>query len=409
MKNRFITLIALLVIVATAFAADINIVYLKNGNKVRGEIIEQIPDKSVKLATADGSIFVFDMNDIEKITRVKPVESNSENTGKVVSSQLVSSPSQSASSIVYQNVETEALEQNQEKTESNDGDFALLYIYRPARATGAMVGYDIRLGDEVICRAKNKWKTTIPVRNFGQHTVWAKTESKEEVAVNFEPGQEYYIRCGLKMGAFVGRPTLELVDKSIGKSEFNAIEYKIDEVEKTTKEHSVAQQTPATTFQSTAVNSNSVKESTYQDFSEKEFKNVIRINPLAIIIAAAEYDGLELDMQYARYITPKVAIPVELDIFLSDWGNGFALLTGIEAVPVTTKRQKSGLFLNALAGIIVLDDVGYSEAGLMTTANIGYQLMTKKGFVFNVAIGSRYDTITEEIRGNFMLSVGFAF
>ena len=126
-------------------------------------------------------------------------------------------------SIIYQNGEVDVFEQNQEKVEGNDEGFALLYIYRPARMMGSMIGYNIHLGEEVICKAKDKWKTTIQVRNFGQHTVWAKTESKEEVVVNFEPGQEYYIRCSLKMGAFVGRPKLELVDKSIGKSEFDAI------------------------------------------------------------------------------------------------------------------------------------------------------------------------------------------
>ena len=217
----------------------------------------------------------------------------------------------------------------------------------------------------------------------------------------------------LKNGSIIRGTIIEQIPNvslKIETADGNLFVYKIDEVEKMTKERPAAQQTPIATFQSTAVNSsNPVKESTSQDFYEKEFKNVIRINPLAIIIAAAEYDGLELDMQYARYITPKVAIPVELDIFLSDWGNGVALLTGIEAVPVTTKRQKSGLFLNALAGIIVADVGYYGEAGLMVTANIGYQLMTQKGFVLNVAVGPRYDTITEEVSGNFMLSLGFAF
>jgi len=98
MKNRIITLIAFLATVATAFAGEVNIIYLKNGSKVRGEIIEQIPDKSVTIETENGNIFVFEVNDIEKITKVKTAESNPENTGKAVSSQPVSSPSQSASS-----------------------------------------------------------------------------------------------------------------------------------------------------------------------------------------------------------------------------------------------------------------------------------------------------------------------
>jgi hypothetical protein len=109
-----------------------------------------------------------------------------------------------------------------------DWDYALVHIYRPGGA-GALVGYDVYLGNEVICRAKNKWKTTIQVRTFGRNTVWASTESKTELPVNFEPGREYYIRCGMKMGVMVGRPALTLVDRNTGKAEFEAIKTKTDE------------------------------------------------------------------------------------------------------------------------------------------------------------------------------------
>ena len=38
------------------------IVYLKNGSVIRGTVIEQVPNKSIKVQTADGSIFVYQMN-----------------------------------------------------------------------------------------------------------------------------------------------------------------------------------------------------------------------------------------------------------------------------------------------------------------------------------------------------------
>ena len=111
--------------------------------------------------------------------------------------------------------------------EAADWDYALLHIYRSG-GPGALVGYDVYLGNDVICRTKNKWKTTIQIRSFGLNTLWASTESKTEIPVNFEPGREYYIRCGMKMGVAVGRPTLELVDKNVGKSEFASIKTKIE-------------------------------------------------------------------------------------------------------------------------------------------------------------------------------------
>jgi hypothetical protein len=45
------------------------VVYLKNGSIVRGIIIEQVPNRTVKIQTADGNVFVFDIEDIEKLTK----------------------------------------------------------------------------------------------------------------------------------------------------------------------------------------------------------------------------------------------------------------------------------------------------------------------------------------------------
>lgn len=46
-----------------------DVLYLKNGSIIKGYIIEQIPDKSLKIQTADGRVFVFDISEIDKIVR----------------------------------------------------------------------------------------------------------------------------------------------------------------------------------------------------------------------------------------------------------------------------------------------------------------------------------------------------
>lgn len=46
-----------------------DVVYLKNGGVVKGLIVEQVPNQSIKIQTADGSIFVYEMKDIEKMTK----------------------------------------------------------------------------------------------------------------------------------------------------------------------------------------------------------------------------------------------------------------------------------------------------------------------------------------------------
>lgn len=54
---------------ANAQPAMQDVVYLTNGSIIRGIIIEQVPNKSLKIKTADGSIFVYDLVNVEKITK----------------------------------------------------------------------------------------------------------------------------------------------------------------------------------------------------------------------------------------------------------------------------------------------------------------------------------------------------
>jgi hypothetical protein len=46
-----------------------DVVYLKNGSIIRGVIIEQVPNISIKIETADRNVFVYQMNEIERITK----------------------------------------------------------------------------------------------------------------------------------------------------------------------------------------------------------------------------------------------------------------------------------------------------------------------------------------------------
>jgi len=59
------------------------VVYLKNGSVIKGEVIETVPGVSYKIKTADGSIFVFEVDKVERVKfeevpevekRVAPVE-----------------------------------------------------------------------------------------------------------------------------------------------------------------------------------------------------------------------------------------------------------------------------------------------------------------------------------------------
>ena len=46
-----------------------DVIYLKNGSIIRGIIIEQVPNVSLKIETANRSVFVYKMDEIEKMTK----------------------------------------------------------------------------------------------------------------------------------------------------------------------------------------------------------------------------------------------------------------------------------------------------------------------------------------------------
>ena len=102
-------------------------------------------------------------------------------------------------------------------------DYALLHLYRPKSMMGMAISYDLNLDDNVVFRVKNNSKTTIKITSEGLKTLWAKTETRVELPVDIRLGQEYYVQCGLGMGALVGRPKLEIVDNRKGKDEFSKI------------------------------------------------------------------------------------------------------------------------------------------------------------------------------------------
>jgi hypothetical protein len=69
--KQFMLSALLLLLSMQLFAQDKfeDVVYLKNGSIIRGVMLEFIPDQSVKIQTADRNIFVFKMEEVEKITK----------------------------------------------------------------------------------------------------------------------------------------------------------------------------------------------------------------------------------------------------------------------------------------------------------------------------------------------------
>lgn len=55
-----------------------DVIYLKNGSVIRGIIIEQVPNKTIKIKTKDRNIFVYKLEEVLKITKeeIEPISSS---------------------------------------------------------------------------------------------------------------------------------------------------------------------------------------------------------------------------------------------------------------------------------------------------------------------------------------------
>jgi hypothetical protein len=70
--KKTILLVSIFLISICAFAQETrDVVYLKNGSVIKGEITEMIPNEHIKIKTADGSLFVYSFNEIEKTEKEK--------------------------------------------------------------------------------------------------------------------------------------------------------------------------------------------------------------------------------------------------------------------------------------------------------------------------------------------------
>jgi hypothetical protein len=72
MKFFYLPLLLVLILFTTASAqsqALQDAVYLKNGSIIRGLIMEQIPGNTLKILMADGSLFVYQQSEVEKIVK----------------------------------------------------------------------------------------------------------------------------------------------------------------------------------------------------------------------------------------------------------------------------------------------------------------------------------------------------
>lgn len=74
MRKLFLTLVALFVVAELSAQRYDEVVYLKNGSEIRGSVIEYTSGETIKIQTRDGSIFVFQSNEVERISIVRNIK-----------------------------------------------------------------------------------------------------------------------------------------------------------------------------------------------------------------------------------------------------------------------------------------------------------------------------------------------
>ncbi|SFC07566.1 hypothetical protein [Kaistella jeonii] len=105
---------------------------------------------------------------------------------------------------------------------AEDSDYALIHFYRPSAGAGAMLGYKIKDSkDSIIGRLRNGEKFVYKTKVFGSQNFSGTLETKEEVQINVERGEEYFVRCAVNMGVVLGRPEIKLTENYIGMKEYD--------------------------------------------------------------------------------------------------------------------------------------------------------------------------------------------
>ena len=148
-----------------------------------------------------------------------------------------------------------------------------------------------------------------------------------------------------------------------------------------------------------------------ESHQENKWKGIIRFNPSDLFINLHNaLPGVSITW-IPYYILPNLGIPAEININFG-WGVlpgvEISLLTGAEYILIGPPgKDKNGLYLDFKMGFSLFFHEGV-KAAFIARANAGYQLVTKKGFVFTPAVGCVFSSRCG-FGLNIMLDIGFAY
>lgn len=101
---------------------------------------------------------------------------------------------------------------------ASNNQYALFYIY-----SKQSTDYDLYLGKKRLCHPNVNIKDVVKIDKDGLNMIWAQCGSRTDIPVDIVMGHEYYIRCGMSGTAHDKRSSLEIVNSTVGRAEYNAI------------------------------------------------------------------------------------------------------------------------------------------------------------------------------------------
>jgi hypothetical protein len=103
---------------------------------------------------------------------------------------------------------------------------ATIFFYRPHRFVGAALKPSVFVDETAVGRLHNgdTVKFLVPA---GTHQVYS-NDKNTGLSLETKPGQTYYVRVDIQMGALKGHGSVTLMDPQQGKYEINAVSHKSD-------------------------------------------------------------------------------------------------------------------------------------------------------------------------------------
>lgn len=106
-----------------------------------------------------------------------------------------------------------------------DSGKAMVIFYRPSRFVGGGVGFIVREGTTELGKLRSGKYFTLQVAP-GKHTYVVHSEVKDELTIDADAGETYYIEGEVGVGILVGHPHIKPSDQS----SFEAIRDKLQQV-----------------------------------------------------------------------------------------------------------------------------------------------------------------------------------